>query len=74
MKCQKVINFLDNTPNQPTKFKIKNWVKINDLRGKYNLNNQPKFQCQPYSRWEAKRPSLPTPYQFSPCNFCKSRT
>ena len=23
-------NLLDNTPNQPTKFRTKNWVEIND--------------------------------------------
>ena len=27
---QKMINFLNNTPNQPAKFKAKNWVQIND--------------------------------------------
>ena len=26
MEYQKIINLLDNTPNQPTKFKKKNWV------------------------------------------------
>ena len=30
MESQKIINFLDNTPNQPSKFKTKNWVEIND--------------------------------------------
>ena len=30
MKYQKIINFLDNTPNQPSKFRTKNWVEIND--------------------------------------------
>ena len=30
MEYQKVINLLDNTPNQPSKFKTKNWVEIND--------------------------------------------
>ena len=30
MKYQKTINLLDNTPNQPSKFKTKNWVEIND--------------------------------------------
>ena len=29
MEYQK-INLLDNTPNQPSKFKTKNWVEIND--------------------------------------------
>ena len=41
MEYQKIINFLDNTPNQPTKFRTKNWVEINDaLRGTYNTNSQ----------------------------------
>ena len=30
MKYQKIINLLDNTPNQPTKFRRKNWVQMND--------------------------------------------
>ena len=30
MENQKIINLLDNTPNQPTKFITKNWVEIND--------------------------------------------
>ena len=30
MKYQKSINLLDNTPNQPYKFKTKNWVEIDD--------------------------------------------
>ena len=30
MEYQKLIHLLDNTPNQPTKFKTKNWVEIND--------------------------------------------
>ena len=37
MKYQKMINLLDNTPNQRTKFRTKNWVEINDEeRGTYN--------------------------------------
>ena len=35
---------LDNTPNQPTKFRTKNWIKLNDLNGKYNTNSQIKFK------------------------------
>ena len=36
-----MINFLDNTPNQPTKFRTKSYVQINDnSRGKYNSNIQ----------------------------------
>ena len=30
MGYQKIINFLENAPNQPTKFTTKNWVEIND--------------------------------------------
>ena len=29
-KYQKIINLLENTPNEPSKFKIKNLVRIND--------------------------------------------
>ena len=28
MEYQKIINLLDNTPNQPNKFRTKNWVEI----------------------------------------------
>ena len=36
---------LENTSNQPTKFRTKNWVDINyDLRGTYNTNSQIKFK------------------------------
>ena len=36
---------LDTTPNQPTKFRTKNWVEINyDSRGTYNFNSQIKFK------------------------------
>ena len=31
MEYQKITNLLDNTPNQPTKFRKTNWVEINDL-------------------------------------------
>ena len=30
MEYQKIINLLDNTPNQSTKFRISNWDEIND--------------------------------------------
>ena len=41
MEYEKIINFLDNTPNQPSKFRTKTWVEINDeSRGKYNEVNQ----------------------------------
>ena len=45
MDYQKIINLLDNMPNQPTKFRTKNWVEINDeKRGTYNNNSQIKFK------------------------------
>ena len=45
MKYQKMINFLDNIPTQPSKFKTKNWVEINDeSRGTYNEDNQIRFK------------------------------
>ena len=33
MEYQKMTNLLDNTPNQPTKFRTKNWVELNDESG-----------------------------------------
>ena len=45
MEYQKIINLLENTPNQPTKFKTKYWVEINDdALGMYNINSQIKFK------------------------------
>ena len=36
---------LDNTPNQSTKLRTKNWVEINDdTRETYNTNSQSKFK------------------------------
>ena len=42
---QKIINLVGNTQDQPSKFKTKNWVEINDdSRGTYNINSQIKFK------------------------------
>ena len=30
MEYQKTINLLENTPNQPSKFRTKSWVEVND--------------------------------------------
>ena len=39
------INKLDNMLNQPSKFRTKNWVEINDtLHGFYNTGSQIKFK------------------------------
>ena len=36
---------LDNTPNQLSKFRTKNWIEINDnARGTYNTNSQIKIK------------------------------
>ena len=45
MEYQKITNLLDNASNQPSKFRTKNWVEINDgSRGGYNVNSQIKFR------------------------------
>ena len=39
MEYQKMANLLDNTSNQPSKFRTQNWVEINDeSRGTYSAN------------------------------------
>ena len=36
---------LDNTSNQPSKFRTRNWVEINDgSRGQYNVNSEIRFK------------------------------
>ena len=45
MEHQKIANLIDDTSNQPSKFRTKNWVEINDeSRGTYNVNSQIKFK------------------------------
>ena len=45
MEYQKTANLLDNTSNQPSKFRTKNWVEINDeSRGTYSVNRQINFK------------------------------
>ena len=45
MEYQKIVNLLDNTPNQPSKFRTKNLVEINDdVRGVYSPNKQIRFK------------------------------
>ena len=45
MKYQKIINLLDDATNQPSKFRTKNWVEINDeSRETYNANSDIKFK------------------------------
>ena len=46
MEYQKIINFLDNTPNQPTKFRTKNRIEINDdSHETYKIKLNLKTQC-----------------------------
>ena len=45
MEYQKKVNLIDDISNQPSKFRTKNWVEINDeSRGTYNVNSQIKFK------------------------------
>ena len=45
MEYQKLANLIDDTSNQPSKFKTRNWFEINDQsRGAYNVNSQIKFE------------------------------
>ena len=45
MEYQKIANLIDDASNQPSKFKTKNWVEINDeSRGTYNIHSQIKFK------------------------------
>ena len=46
MEYQKIANLIDdNTLNQPSKFRTRNWIEINDeSRGVYNVNSQIKFK------------------------------
>ena len=67
MEYQKIINLLDNTKNEPSKFKAKNWVDINDeSRETYNEDNQIRFKTSMFtSSW----------YEYSDgCIFVKGTT
>ena len=45
MEYQKIANLIDDTSNQPSKFRTRNWVEINDeSRRAYNVNSQIKFK------------------------------
>ena len=45
MEHQKIINLLDNTQNEPSKFRTRNWAEINnESRGAYKDSNQIKFK------------------------------
>ena len=45
MEYQKITNLIDDTSNQPSKFRTRTWVETNDeSRGVYNVNSQIKFK------------------------------
>ena len=45
MEYQKIANLIEDTSNQPSKFRTKSWVEINDeSRGSYNVNSQINFK------------------------------
>ena len=45
MEYQKIINLFDNTPNQPTKFRTKGLLEVNDdACGTYKTNSQIKLK------------------------------
>ena len=45
MEYHKIANLIDDVSNQPSKFRTKKWVEINDeSRGTYNVNSQIKFK------------------------------
>ena len=39
MEHQKIINTYDDTTNQISKFRTRNWAEINELKGKYCNSN-----------------------------------
>ena len=44
-RISKIINLLDDTTNQPSKFRTRNWVEINDeSRRTYNVNSDIRFK------------------------------
>ena len=42
-----MVILLNNTPTQPTQFRTKNWVQINDeSRGTYNKDKESRFKTE----------------------------
>ena len=45
MEYQKIANLLSDASTKPSKFRTRNWVKINDdIRGAYSSNKQIRFK------------------------------
>ena len=56
MKYQKIANFLNDASNNPSKFRTKSWVDINDdIRSAYSPNKQIRFKT--------------TMFRFSLCDY-----
>ena len=46
MEYQRIVNLLNNESNQPSKFRTRNWVEINDeAKGTYSPKKQIKFKA-----------------------------
>ena len=45
MKHEKIMNLLDNASNQPSKFRTKNWVEIDDESRETFTGNDNKFKA-----------------------------
>ena len=44
MEYQKIANMIDDESNQASRFRTRNWIKINDeSRGTFNVNSQIKL-------------------------------
>ena len=58
---------LNNTPNRPSKFRIKNWVEMNDdARRTYNIKSQIKFKI---SMLESSLCDYSDAYILVPCSM-----
>ena len=44
MEYQKIMNLLDNASNQPSKFRKRNWVEINDESRRTYTSNEIRFK------------------------------
>ena len=62
MEYQKIINLLDNSPNQLPKFRAKTWIEIRgvyQLRGAYNINSDITRAMLKSSLFDYSEPYIP---------------
>ena len=45
MEYQKIANLLESAPNQPSKFRTRNWIEINDESRETYTSNDIKFKA-----------------------------